>query len=187
MAAFAAVIALIVFNPEYLQFLKELITEDIRGMFYPALALVLAYFMVKKHNFSTEVKMWICMLYYGFFAIIAFNALDNKSPQIAYGLLGYVNELLTWFLLLVAVIRGLVTFIVFRFRWKSAEDYITACFKDDQYRPRGFIAVTFLALVFMYVLSGYYDNNAQLALYTYIYSLGTMRVLDNLSFRLLRH
>jgi hypothetical protein len=187
MAAFSTVIVLTIFNPGYLKYLWDFIAEDIRGLIFPVGAAGLAYFMVKKHRFSTEAKMWICMLYYGFFALIAFASLENRPTQTVYGLLEYINEMLIRLLLILAVIRGVITFIVFRFRWERAQKYITANFKDEQYRPRGFIAVTLLALIFMYILSGYYDNDAQLALYTYIYSLGVMRIVDNFSFRLLRH
>lgn len=180
MAALAMVILLPLFHRELVTVFMNEILDDFMLLFYPVVAVGIAIVMFTKTKFKLLGKIWICLMYYGLFALLAFLASKSLSTINVNDktLFETINLLLSRLILIIVVARGVITFLSFRFGGDKVQAYVTQNFKDDQYHPRSFIIVFLLTFVFMYILQFYYTDPVPVAFLTLSYTIGIFRLIE---------
>ncbi len=166
----AIVSTVVILNKSISDAIYKLILADLRTLFIPAIILVLFILMLQKRKLSEFTKMGACLLYFGLFAILAFNALNHQKFISNPTPIEHINYLLTLTVLTLSVVRGVITYIVYEIDSPNINKLVTQNFSDIQYRWLSFLLVITIAIISVLIIRDHYDDLATIVVLSYTYA-----------------
>lgn len=186
--ALALLLALSMLDTSLLAALRQEISDDIRVIVLPIMAIYITYVMFTRKKLSEDLKLWACLFYYGFFALLAGAALESQgnAPK---QLLSFeaLNYWITCTVLIVSITRGIFTLIIFRLNDPKYNRLVTQNFHDTQYRPFAFILMAITAAACVALLDHFYDNPPTILALGFTYAGAVLTIGHSVFRRKLEH